>query len=265
MIFNYLFDFCSHLNFHLIFGKIENIEIPNLKNLPFQLRKPSNRTHSIMQLTLLLRFTCATLILLSNMYLSSLAVILTLLCWPGANPGIENVFIEFLMPRKILSKFSKSSKMQFVCYVHSAGFSVEGGEGGCQGRGKNEENKQKNNKMGKNFQFGIDPSPRPVRAGGPCVTPSVGGDPACYKSTHTLPLRTVDKSGRVCSYGDGLNVDNFVANFTRFYIAKILANSNQKTTIFITCTGHSKSESNLFNFSNFLILLFIFNYKHGFK
>ena len=155
--------------------------------------------------------------------------------------------------------------MQFVCYIHSAGFSVKGGEGGFQGRGKNEENKQKNNKMGKNFQFGIDPSPRPARAGGPSVTPSVGGDAARYKSTHTLPLRTVDKSGRVCSYGDGLNVDNFVANFTRFYIAKILANSNQKTTIFITCTGHSKSESNLFNFSNFLILLFIFNYKHGFK
>ena len=255
------------MNFHLTFGKIENIEIPYLKNLPFHLRKPSSRTHFVMQLTLLLllRITCATLTLLSNMYLSSLAVILTLLCWPDVNPGIENVLIEFLMPRKILLKFSKFFKMQYVCYVHSAGFSVEAGEGGCQGRGKKEKNKQKNNKMGKNFQFGIDPSPRPVWAGGPCVTPSVGGDPARYKSTHTLPLRTVDKSGRVCSYGDGLNVDNFVANFTRLYIAKILAISNQKTTIFITCTGHSKSESNLFNFSNFLILLFIFNYKHGFK
>ena len=155
--------------------------------------------------------------------------------------------LNFLCHEK---SFQNSQNLQkcnsFATFIRQ-GSLLRGGEGGFQGGGKNEENKQKNNKMGKNFQFGIDPSPRPVRAGGPCVTPSVGGDAARYKSTHTLPLRTVDKSGRVCSYGDGLNVDNFVANFTRFYIAKILANSNQKTTIFITCTGHSKSESNLFN------------------
>ena len=251
----------------MTFGKIENIEIPYLKNLPFLLRKPSRRTHFVMHLTLLLllRITCATLTLLSNMYLSSLAVILTLLCWPDVNPGIENVLIEFLMPRKILLKFSKFFKMQYVCYVHPAGLSGEGGEGGCQGRGKNEKNKQKNNKMGKNFQFGIDSSPCPVWAGGPCVTPFVRGDPARYKSTHTFPLRKVDNSGRACFYKDGLNFDDFVADYTRLYIVNILANSNQKTTIFTTCTGHSKSESNLYDFSKFLILLFNFNYKHGFK
>ena len=154
---------------------------------------------------------------------------------------------------------------QLVCYDHSTGCSLWGGEGGVKGLGKKEKNEQKNNKMGKNFQFGIDSSPCPVWAGGPCVTPFVRGDPARYKSTHTLPLRKVDNSGRVCSYGDGLNVDNFVADYTRLYIVNILANSNQKTTIFTTCTGHSKSESNLFNFSKFLILLFNFNYKHGLK
>ena len=119
--------------------------------------------------------------------------------------------------------------------------------------------------MGKNFQCGIDLSPRPTWAGGPSVTPPEGGDAARDKSTLTLPLRIVDKSGWVYSFGDGLNIDNFVANFTRFYITKILANNNQKFTIFITCTGYSKSESNFFNFSKILILLFTLMYKHGFK
>ena len=119
--------------------------------------------------------------------------------------------------------------------------------------------------MGKFFQFDVDPSSCPAWAGGPSVAPSAGGDSLHDTPTHTFPLRTVGKSGEVLSSRDGLNVDNSVVNLTRFYIVKILANSNHKTTIFITCTGHSKSESNSFNISNFLILVFILIYKHGFK
>ena len=152
--------------------------------------------------------------------------------------------------------------MQLVCYEHLTECSHWGGEGGWGKKGKN---KQKNNKMGKNFQFGIDPSPCPIWAGGLRVTPFVRGDPARGKSTHTFPLGKVDNSGRVCFCKDGPNFDDFVADFTRIYIANILANSNHKTTIFTTRTGHSKSESNLYDFSKFLILPFYLNYKHGLK
>ena len=131
--------------------------------------------------------------------------------------------------------------------------------------GKKGENEQKNNKMGKNFHLGIDSSPCPVWAGGPCVTPFVKGNPARFKPTHTISSGKVGNSERVCFGKDGPNFDDFVADYIRLYIVNILANSNHKTTIFTTCTGHSKSESNLYDFSKFLILLFNFNYKHGFK
>ena len=155
--------------------------------------------------------------------------------------------------------------MQFVCYDHSTGCSHWGGEGGVKGLGKKEKNEQKNNKMGKNFQCGIDLSPRPTRAGGPRVAPPGGGSSARDKSTHSSPSWIVDENGRACSLRDGINIDNFVAICTRFYITKILAKNNQKITIFFTCTGYSESESNFFNFSKILILPFISMYKHGFK
>ena len=188
--------------------------------------------------------------------------------WPSTNLGCNNVTIEFLLSRKLLSKFQnilKFSNMQLVCYVHLTGCSHWGGEGGFQGRGKKEKNEQKNNKMGKNFQCGIDLSPRPTRAGGPRVTPPREGSSARDKSTHSGPSWIVDESGRACSLRDGINIDNFVASFTRLYITKILAKNNQKIKIFFTCTGYSGSESNFYNFSKILILLFISLYKHGFK
>ena len=145
------------------------------------------------------------------------------------------------------------------------GVLIGGGEGGVKGLGKKEKNEQKNNKMGKNFQCGIDLSPRPTRAGGPRVTPPKEGSSARDKSTHSGPSWIVDESGRACSLRDGINIDNFVASFTRLYITKILAKNNQKIKIFFTCTGYSGSESNFYNFSKILILLFISLYKHGFK
>ena len=131
--------------------------------------------------------------------------------------------------------------------------------------GKKGKNKQKNGKMGKNFHLGIDSSPCPVWAGGPCVTPFAEGNPARFKSTHKISSGTVDNSGRICFGKDGPNFDDFVADYICLNIANILANGNHKTTIIFTCTGHSKSESNLYDFSKFLILFFYFNYKHGLK
>ena len=131
--------------------------------------------------------------------------------------------------------------------------------------GENDENEQKNNKIGKNFQSGIDLSPRSTRAGGPNVAPPGGGSSARDKSTHSSPLWIVDENGRACSLWDGINIDDFVAICSRFYITKILAKNNQKIKIFFTCTGYSESESNFFNFSKILILLFTLIYKHGFK
>ena len=152
--------------------------------------------------------------------------------------------------------------MQLVCYEHLTECSHWGGEGGLVEKGKN---KQKNGKMGKNFHLGIDYSPCPVWAGGPCVTPFAKGNPARFKSTHKNSSGTVDNSGRICFGKDGPNFDDFVADHICLYIANILANSNYKTTIITTCTGHSKSDSNLYDFSEFLILSFYFNYKHGLK
>ena len=140
-----------------------------------------------------------------------------------------------------------------------------GGGGGVSRVGKKGKNEQKNNKMGKNFQCGIDLSPRPTRAGGPRVAPPGGGSSARDKSTHSSPLWIVDENGRAPSLWDGINIEDFVAICSRFYITKILAKNNQKIKIFFTCTGYSESESNFFNFSKTLILLFISMYKHGFK
>ena len=152
--------------------------------------------------------------------------------------------------------------MQFVCYEHLTECSHWGGEGGFGEKGKNE---QKNEKRGKNFHLGIDFPPCPVWAGGQCVTPFAEGNPARFKSTHKISSGTVDNSGRIYFGKDGPNFDDFVADYICLYIANILANSNHKTTIITTCTGHSKSESNLYDFSKFLILSFYFNYKHGLK
>ena len=96
----YLFDWCLKLNF-------EKLEILTLKNSLLKLRKPShsNLTHFV---THLFCHIYATTTLLVSEYLAPLIVILFLLYWPGANPGAENVFTEFLliiMSRKIFSKF----------------------------------------------------------------------------------------------------------------------------------------------------------------
>ena len=119
--------------------------------------------------------------------------------------------------------------------------------------------------MGKFFQLAVDPTLCQSLAGGPSGAPSAGGDSLHDTPTHTLPARTVGKSGGVLSTRDGLNVDNSVVHLTHFYIIKILAKINHKTTIFIACTGQSKSEPNSFNSLIFLNLVFILIYKHGFK
>ena len=154
---------------------------------------------------------------------------------------------------------------QFGCYVHSTGCHFWGGEGGGKGLGEKDKNEQKNKKIGKNFQCGMDFSPRPPRAGGSNVAPPGRGSSARDTSTQSCPLWIVDKSGRAPSPWEGKNVEDFVAICSRFYITNILAKNNQKIKIFFTCTGHSGSESNFYNFSKILILLFISLYKHGFK
>ena len=153
---------------------------------------------------------------------------------------------------------------QLVCYVHSTGCVFLGGEGGGKGLGENDENEQKNNKIGKNFQSGIDLSPRSTRAGGPNVAPPGRGSSARDTPTQSSSSGTVGKNGRAPSPWEGKNIEDFVAIYSRFCIPKIFAKDNQKIKIFFTCTGCG-SESNFYNFSKILILLFTLMYKHGFK
>ena len=137
-----------------------------------------------------------------NHYIYSLLCFHSDIGWAQISASIM-LLLNFFCHANYFQNFQfnfKFSNMQLVCYDHSTGCSHWGGEGGFQGLGKKEKKRtKKNNKMGKNFQCGIDLSPRPTRAGGPRVTPPREGSSARDKSTHSGPSWIVDESGRACS------------------------------------------------------------------
>ena len=76
--------------------------------------------------------------------------------WLSTNLGFNNVAIEFLLSRKLLSKFQnilKFSNMQLVCYVHLTGCSHWGGGGGVSRVGKKRKKRTKKQQNGEKFSM----------------------------------------------------------------------------------------------------------------
>ena len=75
--------------------------------------------------------------------------------WLSTNLGSNNVAIEFLLSRKLLSKFKfnfKFSNLQLVCYEHLTECSHWGGREGLEKKGKTN---KKTKKWGKIFILGL--------------------------------------------------------------------------------------------------------------
>ena len=115
------------------------------------------------------------------------------------------------------------------------------------------------------FQWQVDPTPHHSLVGGPRYAPSAARDPLRDTPAHANPERTAGKSGGVPFFREGLNVGLFVVLSKYFYIINFSSLFNRKIIIFIPCTGLSESEPFSFNCINFLNLVFILIYKHGFK
>ena len=182
----------------------------------------------------------------------------------GIISSTVNVFTEFFISKSHIN-FSKFSHSPYVNLIQSAGFHFGRGGGGGQGWRKHKNRGEKNPKRMNLFQEKVVFPPYRARVGGPSYAPFGKGASLRDTLTTSKPERSVSKNGGGQFLKDGLYVDNSAVSINHFYINKFSILFKCNFSIFTTCTGLSEPEPFSLNFFDFLNLVFLLIFKHGFK
>ena len=210
-------------------------------------------------LTLISCYHNATFILLRFNYLYVLIVMFSFVFRLGKISSAVIITTELLISHK---NFSKFCQFPYVNYIQSAGFHF--GRGGrCRRKHKNwGEKKQKRMKL---FQEQDVFPPYQSWVGGPSYAPFGKGVSLRDTLASASPVRHASKNGGVRFLKDGLYVDISAVYIKHFYINKFSTFFKHKLATFIIRTGLSEPKPFSLNYFDFLILVFILIYKHGFK